>query len=420
MKHPGGNAILTVDALSQFRFGKPEDIRRLEREQQEIHWSLEGRSQYDGERLFGEDLPSRLQGGNAPDQDHLRTLLVKNAQTLDAMRPPRDLTPIQRRKYASLERELREDLQRGMPSVGMMNDPTEYNVEMNMAWQEYKAKKGIAWMNTRQILDPTNDSPFFTSIETLRPTDPPRVDLRKLRMNWDNIAFLDKEEKFDVTLDDDVYQEFLRLKVLDWSDKGIMRQLGLTRAALEVANAKLMAERQAAREEREEEDAEPMSRQDRTDYARLEEALGPDPDEEDDEAEEDEGERGDREEEEPVEEPEEVAAPPGTPVEAGAVATAMNTTPIRELWKQPPRPRRWLKDELQRIGLQQPVFARAMGMHGPGVTTWCQSLTKRANIRFPQQQWARVTHLLELFTRDPASFTQYGYAPTGATGESRG
>jgi hypothetical protein len=402
MKHPGGNDILTVEALSQFRYGKPDDIRRLEREQQEMQWALEGRSQYDGERLFGEDLPPRLQGGNAPDQDHLRTLLSKNAQTLDAMRPPQDLTPIQRRKYAAMERELREGLQYGMPSVAMMNDPTEYNVEMNMAWQEYNVRKAIAWMNTRQILDPKNDSPFFTSIETLRPTEAPRVDLRKLRMNWDNIAFLDQEDKYDITLDDAVYQEFLRLKVLDWSDKGIMRHLGLTRAALEVANAKLAQERAAAREAY----ADVKEPLDEDDEARAEAQGYPLP-AWDDEAEPG-TEEADTEEQDadhampvPEEDQDEVTAPPPGPA------------PLKALWAQPDRSRTWLKEELRRLGLQQQVFARAMGFEGQAINNWCSSLTSRPRVRFLANDWARITHLLELFPRDPAHFAKYGYAPPG-------
>jgi len=176
MQHPAGNEILSIQDLSKFRFGKPDDVRRLEREQQELYWSLEGRSQFDGERLFGDQMPERLRGGTAPDQDHVRTLLAKNQATLEAARPPADLTPIQRNKYAVLERELRQDIQEGMLSNTMTNEPTEYHVDMELAWQHYKAKKAIAWMNVRQILDPTNDSPFFTSIESLRPTTPPSVD----------------------------------------------------------------------------------------------------------------------------------------------------------------------------------------------------------------------------------------------------
>jgi hypothetical protein len=248
MQHPSGSEILSINDLSTFRFAKPDDTRRLEREQQELSWALDGRSQYDGERLFGDQLPERLQGGTAPDQDHIRTLMAKNTSTLESSRPPKDLTPIQQSKYAAMERDLRKDIAEGMLSTTQVNDPTEYHVEMELAWQHYKGAKAIAWMNVRQLLDPTNDSPFFTSIESLRPTTPPTVDLRKLRMNWDNIAFTDKAQRAEVAIDDTLYVQFLRLKALDWSDKGIMRELGLSRAGLEVAQAKLMAERQEQHE----------------------------------------------------------------------------------------------------------------------------------------------------------------------------
>ena len=154
MQHPAGNEILSLAELSKFRFAKPDDVRRVEREQQELHWALEGRSQFDGERLFGDQMPERLRGGSAPDQDHVRTLLAKNTATLDASRPPADLTPIQRNKYARLERDLRADIQEGMLSTDMTNNPSEYNVDMELAWQHYKASKAIAWMNVRQMLDP--------------------------------------------------------------------------------------------------------------------------------------------------------------------------------------------------------------------------------------------------------------------------
>jgi hypothetical protein len=289
--------------------------------------------------------------------------------------------------------------------VDMMSDPTEYNVEMNMAWQEYNVRRAIAWMNTRQILDPKNDSPFFTSIETLRPTTPPHVDLRKLRMNWDNIAFLDKEDKFDVTLDDDVYKEYLRLKVLDWSDKGIMRQLGLTRAALEVANAKLAQERAAAREEPEEveEVEEPAAGRDAYDEVLAEAARWAEeaePDEPDD----------DSDDERPMPEEREVPEEADVPAHATVHGT---TEPLKALRPQPNRARTWLKDELRRLGLQQPVFARALGLEGPAITTWCGSLTRRPHVRFLVNDWARITHLLERFAVDPAHFAQFGYAPPG-------
>ena len=49
-------------------------------------------------------------------------------------------------------------------------------------------------------------------------------------------------------IEDSVYVQFLRLKALDWSDKGIMRELALTRAGLEVAMARLLGERETQRE----------------------------------------------------------------------------------------------------------------------------------------------------------------------------
>jgi hypothetical protein len=67
-----------------------------------------------------------------------------------------------------------------------------------------------------------------------------------------------------------------------------------------------------------------------------------------------------------------------------------------------------------------------MGLDGPLLTTWVQSLTKRENIKFPPGQWSRITHLVELFIRDPSAFVEYGHvmqeasAPTLAAGGLRG
>src|SRR5262249_1693558 len=144
------------------------------------------------------------------------------------------------------------------------------------------------------------------SIESLRPMDPPRVDLRKLRMNWDNIAFTDREDKLNIIIDEDVYTQYLRLKVLDWSDKGIMRELGMTRPALEVANARLMNEREVSREQRE---ARALVEQEDAAQALDAYARDQQPEPGEGEADEEPEEEAEEEEEAPAEDPQETAVP---------------------------------------------------------------------------------------------------------------
>ena len=385
MEHPAGNEILSIQQLSRFRYGKPDELRRLEREQQELYWALEGRSQFDGERLFGDQMPERLRGGSAPDQDHVRTLLEKNQATLNASRPPADLTSIQRNKYATLERELRQDITEGMLSTSMANDPSEYNVDIELAWQHYKSAKAIAWMNVRQMLDPTNDSPFFTSIESLRPTTPPMVDLRKLRQNWDNIAFTDAQERAALQIEDSVYVQFLRLKALDWSDKGIMRELGLTRAGLEVAMARLLEERVSQREPEliEDDDFRPLRR-----VAPLpveeEELAPPDTDDED---------------EEPLEEGEEVPT-----IFNGHLTPSMAVVPGAKT-KTIAQKAAWLRRQLEVRHIASRVMARAIGLEGLKESNFQMRVTKGNT--FTEDEWKRIGMVLAYFDEDPTWIRPY-------------
>jgi hypothetical protein len=235
-QHPGGNDIWSWEELSSFRFGKPEDVRRLERENQEMRWAAEGRSQFDGEDL------AVVTGGRAPDQDYIRECIRANERTLDEMRPPQDLTSVQMNKYARLHEELEKDFTSYMPSKEQMEDASDSNVELNMAWQEHKARKTIAWMNCRQILDPLNDNPFFTSVESIRPATPPKNDPRRIRENWALLRFTEEAQRKVVTVDDSTYQQFVLFQALDWSDVSIKKSLGLTQAQFEAALDRLQSE----------------------------------------------------------------------------------------------------------------------------------------------------------------------------------
>ena len=377
MPHPTGNEILSIGDLSKFRYSKPDDLRRLEREQQELSWALDGRSQYDGERLFGDQMPERLQGGTAPDQDHVRTLMQKNKATLEASRPPSDLTPIQKSKYAALERDLRTDIQEGMLSASMTNDPTEYNVDMELAWQHYKSNKAIAWMNVRQILDPTNDSPFFTSIEALRPTEAPKVDLRKLRMNWDHIKFTDAQERAEVEIDETVYLQFLRLKARDWSDKGIMRELGLSRAGLEVAMARLLAERV------EEPGPEPEEGEDEGEGeapGTPEAPVPPEPDEEDEE---------------------ELVA---VQTQASGRLVPATCKPPANL-KSPQSKASWLRQQLERRHIPVKAMGRALGYSEQALSGFQVRVSKSQ--RLTAGEWDQIGLAFAQMDEDPAWMQQY-------------
>lgn len=228
-QHPGGNDIWSVDELSSFRFGKPEDVRRIEREQQELRWATEGRSQFDGEDM------TVVTGGRAPDQDYIRECIRANEATLQEMRPPQELTAIQMNKYARLHEDLEKEFTSYMPSKEQMEDPSDSNVELNMAWQEHQGRKAIAWMNCRQILDATNDNPFFTSVESIRPATPPKNDPRKIRENWGLLRFTNAQERRAVTIDDPTYQQFLLYRALDWSDLAIKKALGFSAPQFEAA-----------------------------------------------------------------------------------------------------------------------------------------------------------------------------------------
>jgi hypothetical protein len=386
MPHPTGSEILSVNQLAQFRFAKPEQVRSLEREQQELSWALNGRSQYDGELLFGELMPERLQGGTAPDQDHVRTLMEKNKATLAASRPPTDLTPMQRSKYAALERDLRQEIQEGMLSNDMTNNPTEYNIDMELAWQYHKSKKAIAWMNVRQMLDPTNDSPFFTSIEALRPTNPPTVDLRKLRQNWDNIAFTDAMERAEIEIDDALYSQFLRYKAMDWSDKGIMRELGLSRAGLEVAMARLMAERLEASEPEMDED-------DEDEGETYGSPASPGSSEVDEEADEEE---------------ELVSASPraSATLPAGVVPPQTLETPHAK--------GTWLRAQLERRHMTVRGLGNALGLTGSPLSVFQVKVSKGS--RLTDDEWQSIGLILAQADDDPAFLARYADEKSWAHG----
>ena len=235
--HPGDNGVLTVEQLGKARYGNPDQVRQLERESQELRWALNGRSQYDGE-------PGHGQIQSNPEL--LKESLARNESSIATMRPPTGLSQIQLGKYHRMEQELTQDIRDVMPTQEMMERPTDQNVQWYLAYNQHYAAKCVALQNIREIkrvnLDPTNNDPFLTSLEIIRPVQPPKNDPRKFNANYDLLRFTDVVERQLNEPDQETFLRFCGLKMLGWTESTMLRELGINKPAYEACMDRLARE----------------------------------------------------------------------------------------------------------------------------------------------------------------------------------
>lgn len=253
MAHPGGNEILRPEQLEGFTFGTPAQITAMEQEKQKLEWTLSGRSE--GGTSLDPIRDQMMRQGMPPltvDPKNLRLSLNRINRSLEQIRPPTGLTQIQIGKYVKLGRELTEDVMEGMPSVEMMHRGNDQDVQVNFAWQQQKARRAIARRNVNEILrancDRGNTDPFFSSIETIRSTEAPKIDLRRYAQSWDNLRFTEEVERQMETPDDETFMRFAAYKGMDYSQKSIMSELGMTLAQYEACMDRWEQRRQSRAE----------------------------------------------------------------------------------------------------------------------------------------------------------------------------
>jgi len=103
--------------------------------------------------------------------DQRRTLTNRRNHIEDDLKqnaPPTDLSGMTRDALSKLEKQLREEWLRGMPTAEVMRRNPAGAVDKNMRWQTANKDRIMAWKNTMRLLEPDNDEKDYTNIERFR------------------------------------------------------------------------------------------------------------------------------------------------------------------------------------------------------------------------------------------------------------
>lgn len=216
---------LTVQELASKTFLKPDQRRELEQSIEHMEFMLTDRE--------------TRESGVAPDTEMLEINIRRDKRTLELGTPP-DYAVTTKNKLNALRKKIEEDITHAMPSRDMMEDPTPGNIDHHIWWERINKKRILAWKSVCRILDPHNTEPNFTSIARLRTNTPPKVDSRRYWHGFENVRWEEQiEENLILDLDDEAYQSFLELKLLDWSKMTICKQLSWSSAMYDAAMTRL-------------------------------------------------------------------------------------------------------------------------------------------------------------------------------------
>lgn len=214
--------------------------------------------------------------GIAINREAAQESLSRDKKMLEDGTPPDYPTPIKNRLFKVMQT-LESSIREQMPTQDMMEKPIPANIDWHIAHSEQNLHKILAWKSIRRILDPHNDGPNFTNLDILRTNTQPKGDPRLYWKGFDPIKW--SEEMLDELgseIDESDYRRFLELKLFDWSERNIRRELDWTKEQYQVAQQRLHSRPSLTAEEEEEEDAAPPR------------PPPPDPDDDEDDEDEDE------------------------------------------------------------------------------------------------------------------------------------
>ena len=232
------DAVMTPEHLGRQVYLSPQKLQQIRENIQSLEWALRGRSMFGGM-----DMPRDIAfpDHNPPEPEILRESMEKEQQLLAASTPPA-ASPLEKNKLYRRLKDLDELITHDMPTYDMMETPTMTNVEHHMAWEKIHKKHILERRSILRILDADNDSPFFVSIEQLRTATPPKGNPRRFFQSFDYIQFQEAQEEELSVIDDTSYTKFLELKLRNWTEMTICKEMGWTR---ELYNAAMSRWRKA-------------------------------------------------------------------------------------------------------------------------------------------------------------------------------
>ena len=231
-------SVLTPDNLSKQTYLAPQKRQHIKENIQSLEWALRGRSMFGGM-----DMPRDIAfpDHNPPEPWIIQDSLDKEQALLSASTPP-EASPLDKNKLYRRLKDLDELITHDMPTYEMMEQPTMTNVEHHMAWEKIHKPHILERRSILRILDTDNDSPFFTSVEQLRTATPPKGNPRRFFQSFDYIQFQDAKEEELSVIDDGSYTKFLELKLRNWTEMTICKEMGWPR---ELYNAAMSRWRKA-------------------------------------------------------------------------------------------------------------------------------------------------------------------------------
>ena len=214
-------SLLTPETLSKQTYLAPQKREGIKQSIQSLEWALRGVSMYGGM-----DMPRDIvfPGIAPPEPEILRDSLEKDQALLQSSTPP-ELSGVEKNHLYRRLKDLDAVITHDMPTYDMMEIPTMSNVEHHMAWEKLHKKHILERRNILRILDSENDSPFFTSVEQLRTSTPPKGDPRRFFQNFDYMQFQEAKDEELAVVDDESYGRFLELKCAGWAEMTICKQL---------------------------------------------------------------------------------------------------------------------------------------------------------------------------------------------------
>lgn len=215
------DSLLTPETLSKQTYLAPQKRETIKQSIQSLEWALRGVSMYGGIEMPRDIV---FPGMSPPEPEIVRESLEKDQALLHASTPP-ELSGLEKNRLYRRLKDLDETIKHDMPTYDMMEQPTMVNVEHHMAWEKLHKKHILERRNILRILDSENDSPFFTSVEQIRTSTPPKGDPRRFFQNFDYMQFQDAKEDEVAVVDDESYGRFLELKCAGWAEMTICKQL---------------------------------------------------------------------------------------------------------------------------------------------------------------------------------------------------
>jgi hypothetical protein len=219
---------LTIPVLAEQNYLRYDQRQELERSSSAVREVLDNPAMRAEAERDGADLESMEQ------QYH------REREMLERGTPP-SYDSQTKNKLNRVRRHLEEEMVSTALSRDEMERGTPENVDKYFQWHygQYNGdQKMRAYRTILQILDPNNGEPNFLSLSRLRAKvgQSPRRNLPAFRDNFDEIKWEEVlEEDLIRDMDNDEYQKFLELRLLDWTRPSICKELSWTAKQYEAA-----------------------------------------------------------------------------------------------------------------------------------------------------------------------------------------